>query len=198
MKEQKFLKSIEILKELGNISGIRLSLFQKIIAVTNGSITQLLEIYSGQTIVIDTISQEIGMPESDLSEFPGICMKDKVSRREVMIKGKYDEKVFAYARSYMPMKYLPPKLSQSLIKEDTPLGKLLIRHKIEGRRELNDVCIKGSREYDLKFMKYEEKFKGNKKKFISGNKFLIKKYNFISNGRIIIYITEVYPLSAIQ
>ena len=150
MKEQKFLKSIEILKELGNISGIRLSLFQKIIAVTNGSITQLLEIYSGQDIIIETLTPEHIVNGPRLAEYLKILPEDKVNCREVMIKGKRDGKVFAYARSYMPIKYLPPELSQSLVKEDTPLGKLLISHKVEGRRELKDVYIRCDRDYEEK------------------------------------------------
>ncbi len=184
MKEQKFLDGIKIINSLERESGIRLTLLQKIIAVTNGSITPILEIYCGQTIVVETISQRIRQADSDVATCLGIEPGESINDREVLIRGERDGMVFAYARSYMPVKYLPPELSESLMTEDTPLGKLLIKYRIEGRRELGDVCIREDGVYETKTGKID--------------RFLIKRYNFISNKKAIMHITEVYPLSVIQ
>ncbi len=178
------MESIKLIDGLEKESSIKLTLFQKIIAVTNGSITQLLEIFSGQEIVVETLSQIIRQASPDEAKHLDVKAGESINDREVLIKGVRDSRVFSYARSIMPVELLPQGLSESLMSEDTPLGKLLIKYRIEGRRELRDVKLVVDSGYEALF--------GFK------DRFLVKRYVFISEGKIIMHISEVYPLSVIQ
>ena len=130
------MNSLEILSTLE--SQKELSLIEKILAVTNGSVTQILEIWLGEEISIRTLSQEV-KEAGKLGTVLGVSKNDQVNFREVEIIGK--GKVLIKARSWIPIKRLDAEFKDDLMKANVPIGKLLIKHNIEGRRELLKVWI---------------------------------------------------------
>jgi len=134
------LKTLEVLAELEGKK--ELSLFEKVLAVTNGSVTQLLETYLGGEVKLKTISQDIKMAGSDMSEKLDIKADDMVNFRVVEICGP-DGKALIRAMSFIPLKRLEKEFEDDLMQEDLPIGKLFIKHGIEARRELLDVDVVG-------------------------------------------------------
>ena len=142
------MNSLEILRNLEKEK--RLSLIEKVLAVTNGSVTQILEAYLGESVKIRTISQEV-KEAGELGTTLDVDESDEVNFREVEITDQKGN-VLILAKSWTPLKRLESEFREDLMKADVPIGKLLIKHKIEARRELIDVRIeneKVKRVYDI-------------------------------------------------
>lgn len=158
------MDSLEIIAGLEREA--ELSLLERILAVTNGSVTQILEVYLGEPVGIRTVKQqaeEAGVMAGKL----GVEESDRVNLREVEITDQRGG-VLIRARSWTPLKRLEPGFKEDLMGADVPIGKLLIRHRIEARRELLSVKILGKR--------------------------LHRSYNIIRNGRVLMRIEEDFEL----
>jgi len=163
------LRSLDILGKLEKKH--RMSLFEKILAVTNGSVTQLLEVYLGGEVKLRTLSQDVEMAGVDLAGKLAVKPDDMVNSREVEIcdqKGK----VLVKARSYSPLERLDEEFKEDLMKADEPIGRLFIKHRIEARRELVDVDIEGD--------------------------MLKRTYNIIRNDEVLMRIEEEFELGTFK
>jgi beta-ribofuranosylaminobenzene 5'-phosphate synthase len=105
---------------------------------------------TGKQVRIKTLSQEI-KGAGDIAIILGVDKTEEVNFRRVQIidqKGR----VLVNARSWIPLSRLEPAFQEDLLKADVPIGKLLIKHRIEARRELVEAKIVGGRivrTYDL-------------------------------------------------
>jgi beta-ribofuranosylaminobenzene 5'-phosphate synthase len=154
------MNSLEIINELERQR--RLSRIERILAVTNGSVTQILELWLGEDIRIRTLSQEVRQA-NELGTTLGIEECGEVNFREVEIIDQRGH-VLIKARSWIPVERLEPEFKEDLMKADVPIGKLLIKHKIEARRELLDVKLENGK--------------------------IVRHYNIISKGKILMRIEE--------
>lgn len=159
------MNSLEIVKKLEKEK--ELNLLEKILAVTNGSVTQILEICLGQSVKIHTINQNV-KKAGKIADKLGVSVNSKVNFREVEITDQ-NGNFLIKAKSWTPLKRLEAGFKEDLMKADTPIGKLLIKHKIEARRELLDVGI------------YEGKIK--------------RTYNIIRNNEVLMRIEETILIS---
>ncbi len=156
------MRSLEVIKKLERKK--KLSLIEKILAVTNGSVTQILEMVIGEAVEINTLSQEVG-PAGEMAGALGVSEMDDINFRDVEIKDSKGN-VLVRARSWTPLKRLEPEFKEDLMKANVPIGKLLIKHGIEARRELLEAWIedgKLKRTYDIiregeVLMRIEEEF----------------------------------------
>lgn len=156
------MDSLAVLKKLEKEK--KLSLIERILAVTNGSVTQILEVYTGAPVRIKTLNQEVkeaGIVANQL----GVAKSDLVNFREVEILDT-NGKLLMIAKSWTPLKRLEPAFRDDLMKADVPIGKLLLKHKIEVMRELLDARVesgKVERTYniirkDVVLMRVNERF----------------------------------------
>lgn len=151
--------------------GRKLGIFEKILAVTNGSITQLLEVYTGEPVRIRTLRQEISGCDEETAKRLGIARGGKVNFREVEITDRKGN-VLVFAKSLAPIERLDGRFREDLMKADVPIGKLFVEHGIEARRELLSVNIEG------------------------GN--LTREYNIIHGGKILMSIEERFKLGVFK
>lgn len=118
-----------------------LSPLRKVLLLTDGSVTTLLEVISGEPVEVRTIAQEIvpadGVRADRLACAPG----DPVNRRVVNLVGARTGRVFVHALSFTPLDRLVPGARDDLLAADIPIGRILLRHRIETRRELSGVAI---------------------------------------------------------
>lgn len=152
------MNSLEVLGKLER----ELSPIEKILAVTNGSVTQILEVWLGESVKINTLNQEV-KEAGELAGKLGVDASDEVNFRDVDITDQKG-RVLINARSWTPLKRLEPGFKEDLMKADVPIGKLLIKHKMEVRRELLKIWIEEGR--------------------------LKRAYNIIRNGEILMSIQE--------
>jgi len=156
------MNPLELLKMLEKEK--KLSFLEKVLTVTNGSVTQILEAYLGEPVRIRTLSQEV-KEAGVLAKELNVVKTDLVNFREVEIMDQKG-KVMVRAKSWTPLKRLELGFKDDLMKADVPIGKLLVKHNIEARRELLDASIEGNN--------------------------VKRTYNIIRKGEILMRIEEIF------
>ena len=119
----------------------RLSPVQKILLGTDGSVTQLLEAITGETVNVRTRLQEIVPADAATAGNLGIRAGDPVNHRIVELAAGKSGEVLIYAISDSPVGRLPADFKDDLMKADIPIGKIIQQHHIEARREILEAMV---------------------------------------------------------
>jgi beta-ribofuranosylaminobenzene 5'-phosphate synthase len=119
----------------------RLSTVQRVLLLTDGSVTVLLEAAAGERVDVRTIAQEVVPADATQAERLAAAVGDPVNRREVSLIGTRSGRVFIHAVSFTPLDRLAPGARDDLLAADIPIGRILLRHRMETRRELADVGL---------------------------------------------------------
>ncbi len=187
MQRFRGMKIDEMLKAIDNIEkriGFNLSDVQKILLTTDGSVTRILEVLTKKPVVIETKVKTIIKADEDLARALKIKSGEDVNFRVVHLKNP-DDRALIFAKSWTPMKGLNNSIKKDLTSADIPIGKILIKHKIETRREImsidtinaDDEMVKA---FDVKL----------------GDLMLSRYYNIIHEAKILIRINEAFPISS--
>jgi chorismate-pyruvate lyase len=117
-----------------------LSIFQKILLTTDGTVTNLLALYTGEKIRVKKIAQGItlsGEPEAFL------CPPETpILKRTVLLSGK--TRNYVYADSIFVFELHSRSIQYQLLETDRPIGLLWKEEKMEMYREIieykNEPC----------------------------------------------------------
>jgi beta-ribofuranosylaminobenzene 5'-phosphate synthase len=186
MQRFRGMKIDEMLEAIDNIEkriGFNLSNVQKILLTTDGSVTRILEVLTKKPVVIETKVKTIIKADEDLAKALKIESGEDVNFRVVHLKNP-DDRALVFARSWTPMKGLSNSIKRDLTSVDIPIGKILIKHKIETRREI--MSIDAINADDEMVKAFDVKL---------GDLMLSRYYNIIHEARILIRINEVFPTS---
>ncbi|MCX8131715.1 MAG: chorismate pyruvate-lyase family protein [Clostridia bacterium] len=109
-----------------------LSLFQKILLATDGTVTDLLRLYTGEAIKVKKLEQEF---TSSGEEEVLICSpKTRILRRNILLNGK--NKNYVYAASIYIYELLSSGIQAKLAETDMPIGLLWKEEKLDTYREI--------------------------------------------------------------
>lgn len=158
---------------------MKLRPIHKILLHTDGSITKILEAISGKEVVVETVKQEIIKADAKLAKTLGLNEGDDVNYRIVNLKVNDD--VLVHAISYTPIKRLGEDFKHDLMKADIPIGKIMKKHKIEARREIKWTRVEKAKRMSRIFGIEDDDI------------LLVRNYNIIHKGDILINITEYFP-----
>jgi chorismate-pyruvate lyase len=165
-----------------NNSDTPLSTLQRVLLMTDGTVTDVLEAYANEHIHVTKVSQSFAMvnserPELDLGE------TDRVMRRKVLLQGSATGINYLYADSVITPDHLDSGVVEGLLTSDTPLGRLLARHRVETFREIVAVGFEpagtcaGYFEVD------------------PTTKLVFRTYRIIVGQRPVVRITEKFPVT---
>lgn len=119
-----------------------LSLFQKTLLITNGTVTDLLALYTGKKIVVKKIDQKVtfeGAPEA-LQTTP----ETPLLKREILLGCENSN--YMYAISYFVFEQLPRSIQYQLLETDRPIGLLWKEAKLETYREIIEYKLEQNKE----------------------------------------------------
>jgi chorismate-pyruvate lyase len=116
----------------------RLTRFQRMLVSTDGTVTQLLEIYAGEAVEVVKLAQVLDTAGDGDVEL-GPLADDKVLRREVLLVGAASGRVLLHARAVVAIARVDATLVDALMATDTPLGLLLAERRTETFREVLQV-----------------------------------------------------------
>ncbi|MDK2973855.1 MAG: beta-ribofuranosylaminobenzene 5-phosphate synthase [Methanofollis sp.] len=167
----------ELEKEVGALSPM-----QKILLGTDGSVTTLLENALGCEVTVHTLSQEVVSADEHTAASLGICPGEQVNHRIVTLNESGSGKALLYAVSDTPLSRLDPSFRDDLMRADIPIGRIMRMHRIEARREIDDVrmCRAGSAISDVFGIFRHEPL-------------LSRRYRIITGGEPLIAIRETFP-----
>jgi beta-ribofuranosylaminobenzene 5'-phosphate synthase len=167
----------ELEQEIGRLAPV-----QKILLGTDGSVTQLLEIVTGGPVEINTLSQEVVPADQATADLLLIDQGEEVNHRVVELKRRDTGEVLIYAVSDTPLSRLAPEFRSDLMRADTPIGKIMQKHKIEARR---DIVRMGVIRADDRFASLFGIFRQEP--------LLTRRYHIVHHERPLISIQETFP-----
>jgi chorismate-pyruvate lyase len=170
---------LAFLKQLGDFDASGLGVVQRVLLVTDGTLTDTVEAIFGEPIGLRKLAVNISTAGSDpapLEVTPG----ESVMHRKILLYGESTQQNYVYAESSLALNRLPPGFREGLLSTDIPLGRLWSQYRIETWKELlfaGLVSIEPLQDY-----------------FPAGNGGLVKRtYRMISHGAPLMVITECFP-----
>ena len=113
-----------------------LSLFQKVLLVTDGTVTQLVELYTGESISVKKIENHIVanyVAPPEVQRILQTADNNALLKRIILLCGS---KSYIYAESYFVMERLPQDMRMKLETTNIPIGLLWREAKLETHREI--------------------------------------------------------------
>ncbi|MCK5521551.1 MAG: DUF98 domain-containing protein [Thiomargarita sp.] len=171
----------ESLKD-SKIDSSKLSPFQQILLIADGTLTNLLEVFLNEPIGIVKLSEEIVSITTDILPLE-IKVGTQVMKRQILLQGKISRRNWLYADSIIVLERVEKKFREKLIKSHTPIGKLWREYKTETFKEITTY----DREPAGKFSDYFD--------IKREDKLLSRTYRVFSNRQLVMMITEKFPES---
>jgi chorismate-pyruvate lyase len=114
---------------------LKRSPLQRILLVTDGTVTEILEAYSGESMRLVKLLEEVTTIEDTL---PGLDLRagEQVLRRQIVLQGKMTLGNFLYADSYIALDRLDDSLRRALLESHKPIGFLIQEQRMETFREI--------------------------------------------------------------
>ena len=106
---------------------------QKALLVTDGTLTQLLEAFSGEKIRVHKLGQSLVQGGPALLAVPA---EEPVICRRILLRG--DRRVYLHAESWLVPARMPREMVDALANTDTPMGRLWKAARLETFREIVD------------------------------------------------------------
>jgi len=169
---------VNVMEEIERIERLigKLSNTQKILLSTDGSVTRILDVLRG-TVTIRTLKQEFMPCNQEIADKLNISLGDPVNYRVVVIGNR---EPLIHAVSYIPLSRLDDGFREDLIRADIPIGRILRKHNIESRREIEVLDI-------------ENPTPQLREIFGTDSPMLTRTYNIIHEGEVLIRIKETFP-----
>jgi chorismate-pyruvate lyase len=169
----------ELLRD-SQIDSSKLSPFQKILLIADGTLTNILEVFLNEPIGVVKLSEKIVSITEDILPLE-IKANTKVLERQILLCGKTSQRNWLYADSIIVLERLEEKFREKLIKSHTPIGKLWVKHKTETFKEI---------------VTYDREPAGGLSDFFDikrEDKLLSRTYRVFSNRKPVMMITEKFP-----
>jgi chorismate-pyruvate lyase len=119
-----------------------LSVFQRVLLITDGTVTHLLEAYADEPMRVVKLAQS-SLPAEGGAGLPGagtcelqLADGEEVLHREVLLQGSASGRNYVHAESVVVASRLPHKLRDGLMLTNEPIGRLLERNRTETFREV--------------------------------------------------------------
>lgn len=160
-----------------------LSLVQKILLATDGTVTRILEACSGEPMHLVKLNQAV-VPWASADPALGVSEGDEVISRRILLEGEESGRTYLYAESLIVPERLHPRLRHGLFHSDAPIGWLLWHNRIETVRELLRWGV-GPADSCAQYFEIDP-----------GEPVVSRTYRVISQRQPIMLITEKFPASS--
>lgn len=116
------------------------SFLQRLLLVTDGRITDIVQAYSGEMVEAVKLQQKLVISSSRFSRLQ-LGREYQLLKRSIVLQGKETKTNYLYADSQIVLERLDADMRDELIFSRQPIGKLLRENKIESYREILDCGI---------------------------------------------------------
>lgn len=144
-----------------------LSLLQRVLLVSDGTVTDIVEAAFEEPVRLVKLSVETMAAAEPIAAL-GIAVGDQLMRREILLQGASTGITYVHAETLIALAALPPGFREELLETDAPIGRLWAQHQLETRKEMLRI------------------WRGPEGR-------LARTYRVFSSGRPIILITEQFP-----
>ena len=168
-----------------NASDLRigeLSLLQQVLLVTDGTLTNLLELYTGESIHVVKLA-EVLRPAEQAQGLLKLAEDQPVMARTVVLQGRTSQRNWLYAESLIVPERLDPHFQARLLHSHEPIGKLWLEQRVETFKE--------------QVAAYRQPANGLGRYFglEAGDELLCRTYLVFSQRQPVMLIAEKFPVS---
>lgn len=156
-----------------------LDLLQRILLVTDGTLTDTLETAVLEPIGLKKLTSDISITSSRVEALE-LDAGQPVMRREILLFGETTGANYVYAESLLALNRLPEQLREELIHSGKPMGRLWSEYKLESRKELLEIEYRPLDDLGAYFKP-------------SSLNLLSRRYRLISGGKPLSVIRECFP-----
>jgi chorismate-pyruvate lyase len=170
------------IRKLGSLDGVEwqtLDPLQRVLLVTDGTVTAILEAAFLESIRVVKLTQEIvkATPSHALLQS---SPTEAIVERRVLLRGVATGRNYVYAESLIAVNRMGPAFCRLLFDSNTPLGQLWLDQKLETYKEIVEMggVVRGP---------------GAEYLDCAGSGILIRKYRVYSGGVPVMIISEHFP-----
>ncbi len=173
------MSALDILERTGVEPGA-LTQLQRILVVTDGTLSDILEAAALERIRLVKLSQET-VPSTRSDDWLRPARGEKFLARKILLQGSRTGTNYVYAESVIALDRLPPRFDDELVRSNTPLGQLWLEHRLETFKEL----------LELRYERADERSKHFNCDVSA--MLLARTYGVFSAGVPVMTITEFFP-----
>ncbi len=115
---------------LGEINLRNIGIIPRILLTTNGTLTNILESCFLEKIIVKKILQTT-QKTLFAEDYLHLRQAEPTLARKILLQGSKSERNYIYAESFVLSERVTRPIRDELLNTDTPLGKVLDKHKIE-------------------------------------------------------------------
>lgn len=157
----------------------KLTPMQRVMLISNGTLTDILQAFTSEKIGVHKLAEE-RMPCHN-TRYLSLFGTGEAIKRSVVLYGERSLRHYVYAETYLALKQLPQALAEDLRERSEPLGRLLLKYRLETFKELIDLRL-GKSDQAARYLG-------------PGPGFLIRRYKVYMQDRPCIVIQEYFPAS---
>jgi len=176
------MSAIDILGKLDGLDVNLLGSLQRVLLVTDGTLTEILEAYFGERIALVKVSQRV-IPATALHALLNPIPGESLIERKILLQGTRSRTNYVYAESLVAVDRLAPSFRDQLLNSDTPLGRLWLEHKLETFKQMHEVRCGPANSLAHYFESGEKE------------PLLARTYRVFSGGRVVMIISEYFPVA---
>ncbi len=165
------LDLLEALEE----TGVHPSEEERLLLGTDGSVTFLLEVLTGEPVAVETLEQRVVRADLQQAALLDVNEGDEVNLRRVLLVG---DRPLVYAESLTPLSRLEPSFHDELMRQDKPIGRIMAEQEIEARRDLQELGVARD---------------GRGCEALDREELFFREYDVIRNGEVLMHIREEFP-----
>ncbi len=174
------MSAIDLLGRLSGFDWNLLGALQRVLLVTDGTLTEILEAFFGERVRLVKLSQKAIAAGGSHGLFEPKDDETLVERK-ILLQGEHSGRNYVYAESLVAVDRLGPAFRDALLNSSTPLGRLWLDHRLETFKQMHDVRYQRANGLAHYFESAEEE------------PLLARTYRVISGGRVVMVISEYFP-----
>jgi chorismate-pyruvate lyase len=129
------VSAIELLEGIRGIDATKLAPLQRILLITDGTLTEILEAYLFEPIELVKLSERL-LKSHEVSALVELEDGERVMERKINLRGAKSGRLHVYAESLILVDRLEPLFQTELLETNVPLGRLWRGHRLETFKQL--------------------------------------------------------------
>jgi chorismate-pyruvate lyase len=175
------MSALDTLAKLSEMDPATLKPLQRVLLITDGTLTEILEAAFLERIELVKISQRM-LPQDQAHPELASSPAEILLERRIVLRGASSGRNYVYAESVIAVDRLSPALRHGLLSSDVALGRLWLAHKLETFKELREIVFRPAGELSRHL------------DCAADAPLLARTYAVISSGRPVMIIAEHFPL----
>src|SRR5262245_13912028 len=175
-------QDLELSLERRAVNPLTLSAFARILLTTDGTVTEILEAFAGESIRVVKLFQEVSRLERAVTSLE-LSWGEEVLKRSILLQGRMSLVNFIYADSIIALNRLDDAVRDGLLLSKKPIGLLILERRIETFKEILDCGTEPAGPLADHF------------RIDENASVIFRTYRMFTNGRPIMVITEKFPES---